>query len=345
MEMVDVLTADPKWEVRSDIADLLLSLPEDRFVRTVVVLSEDTNAFVSRAAERALDRRRRGRRIAHRTKRGFDHVESQYAAMEKMYGKVVADKARKTAEQLFDHLIGVTVHEMRGILTPLKAGTACLLQHLDDGTVDPAECRRILVKVMERTAFLERLLDDMRNYSQALPSECRCERLWDIVTKALCMVEENLEANGRNVDGIQVQLAVPQNITLEIVRHQVLVAIKNVVKNAFEAFDNGTGQFRNGQITISAQVTEAETVEVTIEDTGMGISAEDLEEIRQFIPGKTTKKNRGTGFGLPIARRHILAHGGSIGIESHENEGTRITITLPLERQGNDDHDVQGSRS
>ena len=345
MDTIEMLTVDPKWEVRSDVADLLSLLPEDHFVRAAAMLSEDTNVFVRRAAERAMDRRRRGQRIAHRTRLGFDQAESQYAVMEKLYGKTAADKARRMAELLLDVIVGAIVHEMRGVLTPLKAGTACLLQHLDGGTVDPAECRRILVKVMERTAFLERLLDDMRSYSQALPSECRCERLWDIVTKALCMVEENLEANGRNFDGIQVQLAVPQNITLEIARHQVLVAIKNVAKNAFEAFDDGTGQFQNGQITISAQVTEAETVEITIEDTGMGINVEDLEEIRQFIPGKTTKKNRGTGFGLPIARRHIQSHGGSISIESHENEGTKITITLPLERQGDDDHDVQGSRS
>lgn len=39
----------------------------------------------------------------------------------------------------------------------------------------------------------------------------------------------------------------------------------------------------------------------------------------------------GTGFGLPIARRNIAAHGGSLNIDSVENEGTRVTVLLPIE--------------
>ena len=264
--------------------------------------------------------------------------------MEKLHGKVVADKARKTAEQLFDNLVGVTAHEMRGFLTPLKAGTSCLLHHLDNGAVDPVECRQILVKVINRVAFLERLLDDMRSYSQALPLERRRERLSDLVDNAIAMVRENLGASSRSPNGISVQVAVPANITLDVSRHQILVAIGNVVKNAVEAFADGSKHFRDGTIHVSAQVIDEEIVELVIDDTGMGIAKEDLGDIRQFIPGRTTKKNQGTGFGLPIAKRNIRSHGGSIGIDSRENEGTRVTIILPLEQQGDSTYDVQGTR-
>ena len=345
MDAVETLTVDPKWEVRSDVADLLLFLPEEHFVRIAAMLSEDTNAFVRRAAERAMDRRRRGQRIAHRTRQGFGQAESQYAVMEKLYGKAAADKTRRMVEQLFDVMIGAIVHEMRGVLTPLKAGASCLLQHLDNGTVDPVECRRVLVKMIDRAIFLERLFNDMRSYSLTMPLERRRERLLDVVGDAVAIVRENLEASGRIPDGIAVQVAVPMNITLNISRHQIFVAIGNIVANAFEAFADDPRHFRPGSITISAQVIDAEAVEIVIEDTGMGIGAEDLEDIRQFIPGKTTKKNQGTGFGLPIAKRNIQSHGGSIGIESRENEGTRVTIVLPLEQRGDEDYEVQSSRS
>jgi len=56
-----------------------------------------------------------------------------------------------------------------------------------------------------------------------------------------------------------------------------------------------------------------------------------LAEVRRFVPGGTSKKTHGTGFGLPIAKRKIEDHGGSLAIESKEDAGTTIVITLPIE--------------
>jgi len=88
------------------------------------------------------------------------------------------------------------------------------------------------------------------------------------------------------------------------------------------------------EATISAQMLGEEKVQIVVEDTGMGIAAEDLEEILQFIPGKSSKRGYGTGFGLPIAQRNIELHGGSMGIESQEDQGTRVTMVLPVKQNG-----------
>lgn len=59
-----------------------------------------------------------------------------------------------------------------------------------------------------------------------------------------------------------------------------------------------------------------------------------LADIRQFRPGTSTKKNQGgTGFGLPTAYRYAAAHGGGLAIESEEDKGTVVTITLPVEKE------------
>lgn len=343
MELIEILSVDPKWEVRRGVADLLVHLPDEYFTRIASVLSDDSNAFVCNAARLALDRRRRGQRIAKHAKHGFDQAMSQYMTIEKMYGKKVSTQARKMAEQLFDHMVGTTVHEMRSVITPLKAGASNLLQHLDKGAPEPNECRRILMKVIQRVTFLERLLSDMQGFSQVPTMKRRRERLSELVTQTLVMVDDSLKADGCSTDGIQVEVAVPENITLDVCRHQIMISLKNVIKNAFDAVIDRRIYCQPGHIAISARPVDDEAVEIHIEDNGISIDAEDLAEIRQFIPGKTTKRNRGTGFGLPIAKRYIELHGGSIGIDSHENEGTRVIIVLPLESPGGINDEVQGA--
>ena len=75
-------------------------------------------------------------------------------------------------------------------------------------------------------------------------------------------------------------------------------------------------------------------MEIVVTDNGTGIAADDLVDIRQFRPGTSTKKNQGgTGFGLPTAYRYAVAHGGGLAIESEEDKGTVVTITLPVEQE------------
>ncbi|HEY6829551.1 MAG TPA: HAMP domain-containing sensor histidine kinase, partial [Gemmatimonadaceae bacterium] len=80
-------------------------------------------------------------------------------------------------------------------------------------------------------------------------------------------------------------------------------------------------------VRVSAESTD-DDVEVTVADTGAGISAANLEKLES--PFFSTKTN-GTGLGLPIARRIVAAHGGSLSIESREGQGTTVRVRLPLE--------------
>ena len=78
--------------------------------------------------------------------------------------------------------------------------------------------------------------------------------------------------------------------------------------------------------------------EVVITDTGRGISAANLTKLE--TPFFSTRSN-GTGLGLPIARRIVAAHGGSLAIESREGEGTTVRVRLPLGTKRS--RDVNGS--
>jgi signal transduction histidine kinase len=176
LAIVQLLADDPKPEVRKEIADLLILVPQGDFAKLAARLSADTSSFVQKAVARALDRRRKGQKESQRRRQGFDHVESQYASIEKMHGPLAAERARKIADEQFDCLVGETVHDIRGILNPLKTGISSLLEQLKAGDLDQKELRESLTRMNERLAFLERFVDDMRGYSQVTPAERRRER-------------------------------------------------------------------------------------------------------------------------------------------------------------------------
>jgi two-component system sensor histidine kinase HydH len=73
-----------------------------------------------------------------------------------------------------------------------------------------------------------------------------------------------------------------------------------------------------------------EGVEVMISDSGSGIPPEQMDRIFNYY---YTTKEKGVGLGLPIAHRIIEAHGGQLKIESRAGSGTKVTVTLPVERK------------
>jgi len=81
------------------------------------------------------------------------------------------------------------------------------------------------------------------------------------------------------------------------------------------------------EITVSTKsLPDAEAVEISVADTGNGISPEDKDKL--FLPHFSTK-DRGTGLGLAIAARIIAEHGGSIHVEDNFPVGSRFVIELP----------------
>jgi signal transduction histidine kinase len=107
-------------------------------------------------------------------------------------------------------------------------------------------------------------------------------------------------------------------------------ALINLTLNAIETTEPG------GKITINSRfASKADMVEITVSDTGKGISEEDVDRI--FEPFYTTGES-GTGLGLAITHGIIEQHGGTIEVESKMGQGTSFLIRLPLDSGDNSDH-------
>jgi cell cycle sensor histidine kinase DivJ len=100
----------------------------------------------------------------------------------------------------------------------------------------------------------------------------------------------------------------------------------NLISNAVKFTDRG------GRVTVGATIAAGDII-VAVEDTGIGISDDDLPHIgRPFFQARAAydRRHDGTGLGLSIVKGLVALHGGTVNITSRLGEGTRVTVRLPL---------------
>jgi signal transduction histidine kinase len=114
--------------------------------------------------------------------------------------------------------------------------------------------------------------------------------------------------------------ALPQ---VQIDREQFKRLVVNLVDNAAEAMRASLVK----RLYIGTSAPSVDSLELTIADTGCGISPEDRE--RLFLPYFTTK-SRGTGLGLAIVSHIVSEHGGQIRVEDNNPVGARFIVELPV---------------
>jgi cell cycle sensor histidine kinase DivJ len=104
----------------------------------------------------------------------------------------------------------------------------------------------------------------------------------------------------------------------------------NLVSNAIKFTDRG------GRVTVSAAI-EAGSLKLTVEDTGIGIGADDLPRLGEaFFQARASydRRHDGTGLGLSIVKGLVQLHGGTTDIRSKLGVGTCVTVKLPLDCEG-----------
>ncbi len=335
--LANVLAADPQPEVRKEVADLLPYLPEDAFLALAAKLEQDPNAFVRSAVAKVIARRQKTAKRQQQSRRELSKVESSFAAMAKIHGPLAAEKARKLADEQYETLVRTTLHDLKNIVSPISINTSTLLKQFSDGKPNAARCVELIGDVQRQLAYLESFMLEMRNYAQTSNADRPRCRIADLVTEAVNMTRDLLQKSKIDPESITVIHAIPPHLTAPVIRHQVVMALIHLIKNACECFDLNQGRPHKGprEVHITAEPQPGGVLAIGIRDTGPGIPPKHLAELREFSLGHSRKKEHGgTGFGLPTAYRFATAHGGSIAIDSHLGKGTLVLFTL---KSGDDD--------
>jgi signal transduction histidine kinase len=112
--------------------------------------------------------------------------------------------------------------------------------------------------------------------------------------------------------------------TARVDADQLRQALDNVLRNAFEATPAG------GRVEVKARSTSREHV-IEVADTGQGIPADQIDRVFDLY---FTTKPDGTGVGLAVTNQIVTAHGGTVEVESQPGAGTRVTVRIPAQADG-----------
>ena len=166
LAVLDLLAKDPKPEVRHAVALLLPLLPDAAFERLKGRMDRDDNAYVRRCVQKAVRTRAKAQIVANRRRVGFDRISQDLATIEDRHGAPAARAAWRLSERYAELLVASMVHDLRSILTHLRANVAAL------GTEDPMAAQiRIIKRTKDDIDFLEQTVHDMeRLRNVSMPS-------------------------------------------------------------------------------------------------------------------------------------------------------------------------------
>jgi signal transduction histidine kinase len=213
-------------------------------------------------------------------------------------------------------LAGGLAHEIKNPLSTLNLNLQLLAE--DFQHAEGQRERRALQKIdrlREVVGRLEGLLDDFLRFA-------RVDRLRLEPTDLAALVEEMIDfyAPQAEAHGIVTRADAPAGTpAANVDREMMKQAIFNLMLNAQHAMPNG------GELMLRLR-SESDRVLLDVIDTGVGMTPEVQAKI--FEPFFSTR-SKGSGLGLPTARRIVEAHGGELTVVSAPGKGTAFTVALP----------------
>lgn len=214
-------------------------------------------------------------------------------------------------------LVSGIAHEINNPLMAISGNAQLLLEDAEDeDTLESLEVIRC--ETQRATDIVQNLLAFARSHK----SDRDLVSINEVVENAV-----KLCSNKSKIDNIQIVYDFTSDMpNINIDSLQIQQVFLNLINNAIQAM---TKTKDSGKLIIRTQQPSEETVQISFEDDGPGISAENIDRV--FEPFFTTKDiGEGTGLGLSICYGIIQSHEGKIYAESTESNGATFNIELPI---------------
>lgn len=232
------------------------------------------------------------------------------------------------ANQAKSDFLAKMSHELR---TPLNAiiGFSDIIRSPYGDRMTPEKRREYAHDIHASGTHLLSVINEILDISRIEAGRFELEeerfQLLELVQSTVRIVYEQAENAGLNLD---VRVAEdPPDIWADLrALRQVLI---NLLANAIKFTDAG------GVVSLMAWFDDGGRLVINVSDSGMGIAPGDLDKVLkpfEQVEGAMSRKNYGTGLGLPIAKNIVEQHGGLLNLDSELHRGTTVTIMLPVER-------------
>lgn len=238
----------------------------------------------------------------------FYYTSERITKMKLYYEQVKhAERLKTTGE-----LAAAVAHEIRNPLTVVKG---YLQLYEQDKTVSNS-MKQSLPLLIEELNSAEQVISQLLSLSQPTKN-LKTERV--DIQKAISSVAELLQSYGL-LNNNKIEVAIEADSYIEINKMELHQLLVNIVKNAIEASSVG------GKIVVSAKKTKEDYIEIKVQDSGIGMSEEELGLIgKPFY----SLKNKGTGLGVMICNNIVAKYNGSIQYMSSKGVGTTVAIQFP----------------
>jgi len=270
-------------------------------------------------------------------KRLNDELEQKVQERTAQLVKAQEELVRNEKLSILGQLAGSVGHELRNPLGVMNNAVYFLKTVLPESDETVREYLNMIKGEIDNS---ERIISDLLDFSRTKTPQIRPITAHELLSISLgkCSIPENVD----------IEMDIPDALPLlTIDPFQMTQVFQNLITNACQAMPKG------GELTISARIVlrskfqvespeetniehrtlnlepDRDFIEITVSDTGEGISPENMTKL--FQPLFTTKA-KGIGLGLVASKRLTESNGGNISVESRQGEGTMFNVLLPCER-------------
>lgn len=223
-----------------------------------------------------------------------------------------------------DNFFTIIAHDLRNPLHALKGFIQILYEEFDSLSV--SEIKEITLHIKNSTTNFSDLLENLMIWSRVQRRLAHFNyeviSLQPVIKESISLISESALNKG-----IELNYEVPDNLTVFADVNMLLTILRNLISNALKFTPQG------GKILVSARNSDEKKVEISVSDTGIGMSSAMIRNLFKLDQGTNRNGSEGepgTGLGLIICRDFIENLNGRIWVESKEEKGSIFYFTLPM---------------
>jgi len=236
---------------------------------------------------------------------------------------IKANSELKRINSVKDKFFSIIAHDLKSPFQGLVGMTGMMAE--DIYSFSQNELSEFSIKMHKSVKNLLKLLTNLLDWARMQQGTISYEPIDLILSKVIAQNINLINKSGEQ-KGIEIILDVPNNQKVYADVEMLNSILGNLLSNAVKF------TLKGGKIKICSKETENSMVEISVKDTGVGMSeslSEKLFKMDEQVGRKGTDGEESTGLGLLLCKEFVEKHGGKIWVETKENEGSTFYFTLP----------------